>query len=70
MAEEEVYSDAFTKFTVALLEEFDFKRAIKLANDILDEAQNDLLLKPHATELRKQALLYVFEVKSRLYGQG
>lgn len=70
IAEEEVYSDAFTKFTVALLDEFDFERAIKLANDIYDEASNDLLLRPHAAELRRQALLYVFEVKSRLYGQG
>jgi hypothetical protein len=38
LAEEEVYSDSFTKFTVALLDEFDFDRAIKLANDIFDEA--------------------------------
>jgi len=68
MAEEDVYSDAFTKFSIALLEEFDFERAMKLANDIFDEAQNDLLLRPHASELRKQALLYIFEVKSRLYG--
>ena len=32
-----------------------------------EQAENDILLAPHASELRKQALLYVFEVQSRLY---
>lgn len=31
-----------------------------------DEACQDILLKPHAAEIRKQALLYVFEVQARL----
>ena len=31
-----------------------------------DEACQDILLRPHATEIRKQALLYIFEVQARL----
>ena len=54
MAEEEVGNDPFTKITVAFLDEFDFHRAIKLANDIFDEASNDMLLRPHhADEFRR-----------------
>ena len=62
LAEAEVYSDAFTKFTVALLEEFDFERALELAKQIGEEATSDVLLRPHAAEIKRQACLYVFEV--------
>lgn len=31
MAEQEAYSDSFTKFTIALLEEYDFEQALELA---------------------------------------
>ena len=34
-----------------------------------DEARQDILLKPHASEIRRQALLYVFEVQARLTRQ-
>ena len=33
------------------------------------EASQDILLRPHASEIRRQALLYVFEVKARLTRQ-
>lgn len=70
LSEKAVYSDSFTQFTEALFEDFEFDRAIKLANALADEAENDILLKPHAKELRRSALLYVFEVQSRLFKQG
>ena len=64
--EKDVYSDSFTQFTEALFNEFDFDLAIELADKMADEACQDILLKPHATEIRKQALLYIFEVQARL----
>jgi len=33
------------------------------------EASQDILLRPHASEIRRQALLYVFEVQARLSRQ-
>ena len=33
------------------------------------EASQDILLRPHAREIRRQALLYVFEVQARLSRQ-
>lgn len=70
MREKSVYSDSFTQFTEALFEDFDFDRACELANALAKEAEEDILLRPHAKELRRAALLYVFEVQSRLYKQG
>jgi len=70
LSEKSVYSDSFTQFTEALFEDFDFERAIKLANALANEAETDILLRPHAKELRRSALLYVFEVQSRLFKQG
>jgi len=68
--EKSVYSDSFTQFTEALFEDFDFDRACELADALAKEAESDILLRPHAKELRRAALLYVFEVQSRLYKQG
>lgn len=67
LAEEEIYSDSFTKFTTALLEDFDFDAALKLANQMAEDAKNDILLRPHAEEIKRQACLYVFEVQCRIY---
>lgn len=69
-SEKGVYSDSFTQFTEALFEDFDFERACELADALAKEAENDILLRPHAKELRRSALLYVFEVQSRLFKQG
>ena len=33
------------------------------------EASKDILLRPHASEIRRQALLYVYEVQARLTRQ-
>lgn len=68
-SEKHIYSDSFTQFTEALFEDFDFDRACELADALAKEAENDILLKPHAKELRRSALLYVFEVQSRLFKQ-
>jgi len=35
-----------------------------------DEAASDILLRPHATEIRRQALLYIFEVQARINKKG
>jgi len=70
MAEKDNYSDSFTQFTETLFEEFDFEGAIELAEKLAKDAENDILLRPHAAELRRQALLYVFETETRLYKTG
>jgi len=57
-----VYSDSFTQFTEALFDDFDFDKACELAEVMVKEAENDILLRPHAKEIRRSALLYVFEV--------
>jgi len=70
LAERDSYQDSFTLFTEALFEEFDFEKAIELAEELTKEAENDVFLKPHAAELRRQALLYVFETETKLYKTG
>ena len=52
-----------------MLEDFDFDEAIALADQMKQEASNDILLRPHASEIRRQALLYVYEVQARLTRQ-
>jgi len=69
LREKDTYSDSFTLFTEALFEDFDFDEAIRLADQIKIEASQDILLRPHASEIRRQALLYVFEVQARLTRQ-
>lgn len=66
LREKDVYSDCFTQFTEALFEDFDFDAAIQLADEMHKVASQDILLRPHATEIRRQALLYVFEVQAKL----
>lgn len=70
LAEKEIYSDSFTQYTEALFKEFDFELATELADKMADEATHDILLKPHATEIRRQALLYIFEVQARIDKSG
>ena len=69
LREKEAYSDSFTQFTEALFEDFAFEDAIALADQMKQEASEDILLRPHASEIRRQALLYVFEVQARLTRQ-
>lgn len=69
MREKNAYSDSFTQFTEALLEDFEFEEAIALADKMKQEASQDILLRPHASEIRRQALLYVYEVQARLTRQ-
>lgn len=69
LREKHNYSDSFTKFTEALLEEYEFDEAIALADQMKVEASEDILLRPHASEIRRQALLYVFELQARLTRQ-
>lgn len=53
LRERKSYSDSFTKFTEALLEDFDFDEAIALADEMKQEASQDILLRPHASEIRR-----------------
>ena len=64
------YSDSFTQFTESLLEDFEFEDAIAFADQMKQEASQDILLRPHASEIRRQALLYVYEVQARLTRQA
>lgn len=70
LAEQEVYSDSFTKFLIALLEDYDFDAALKYARALSSEAEHDILLRPHAAEIYRQACLYIYEVEARLYKSG
>lgn len=67
LSEKPAYSDVFTQFTESLLDDFDFENALELCKDIGDACQTDVLLKPHAAEIKRQAYLYVFEVQCRLF---
>lgn len=69
-SEHECYSDAFTKFTIALFDDYDFEEAFKQAKELKKEAENDILLRPHAQEIYRQACLYIYEVKCRLQKKG
>lgn len=69
-AEQEQYSDSFTKFSVALFENYDFEDALKHAKEMKIEAESDILLRPHANEIFRQACLYVYEIKARLQKNG
>lgn len=62
LAEQDVYSDSFTKFSVALLEDYDFEQSLNFASEMQKEAEADILLRPHAAEIYRQACLYVYEV--------
>lgn len=70
IAEKEAYSDVFTQFTESLLDDFDFENALLLCAEIGQAAYQDVLLKPHAAEIKRQAYLYVFEVQCRLMYQA
>lgn len=70
LAEQDVYSDSFTRFLVALLEDYDFDEALKCAKELKIEAEDDILLRPHAGEIYRQACLYIYEVEARLYKKG
>jgi hypothetical protein len=48
LAEHDVYSDSFTKFAVALLDDYDFESALHFASELAKEAEGDILLRPHA----------------------
>ena len=62
LAEQDVYSDNFTKFTAALLDDYDFETALQYADLLAKDAEADILLRPHASEIHRQACLYVYEV--------
>lgn len=70
LAEQDVYSDSFTKFSVALLEDYDFEQSLNFAREMQKEAEADILLRPHASEIYRQACLYVYEVQARLQKTG
>ncbi len=70
LAEKETYSDSFTQYAEQLFEEFDFDQAVVKANELGQEASKDILLRHHASEIRRQALLYVFETQSKTYKTG
>ena len=53
LREKDTYSDSFTQFTEALFEEFDFEEAISLADQMKAQAEQDILLAPHASEIRR-----------------
>jgi len=52
LQEKDNYSDSFTAFVEALYENFDFEKAAKFVNSLAKEAEDDLLLKPFASEIQ------------------
>jgi hypothetical protein len=67
MQEKSKYSDLYTQFIEALYDRFDFAEALTIAKSLGKAAQDDLLLKNHASELQAQAVILVYQVKSRIY---
>lgn len=57
-----MYSDNYTKFIIALLDDYDFEAAQEFADLLLKDAESDILLRPHAAEIHRQACLYIYEV--------
>ena len=51
LAEQDVYADSFTKFSVSLLEDYDFEQSLAFAREMQNEAEADILLRPHAAEI-------------------
>lgn len=46
-----MYADSFTKFSVSLLEDYDFEQSLAFAREMQKEAEADILLRPHAAEI-------------------
>ncbi len=67
LQEKSKYSDLYTTFIEALYDRFDFAEALSLAKQLGKAASEDLLLKNHAAELQAQAVILVYQVKSRIY---
>ena len=61
------YSDPFTQFIDALYEDFDFKKAQELIKEISAVAEDDLLLKPFASQIQLQATILLQLVQSQIY---
>lgn len=61
------YSDVFTQFIEALYEEFDFDLAFKLAKQVKDEADKDLILKPFAGRIHEEAIVLLYQTKCKIY---
>ena len=67
LQEKSKYSDIYTNFIEALYDRFDFNEALSLAKQMGKAASEDLLLKNYAAELQSQAVILVYQVKSRIY---
>ena len=67
MQEKNKYSDVYTQFVETLYEKFDFTAALSLAKELGKVASEDLILKSHASDIQAQAVLLVYQVKSRIY---
>lgn len=67
LQEKSKYSDLYTSFIEALYDRFDFSEALSIAKQLGKAASEDLLLKNHASELQAQAVILVYQVKSRIY---
>jgi len=65
--EKSKFSDVYTRFVETVYDQFDFSAALALTKDLAVAASEDLLLKPHAAEIQAQAVLLIYQVKSKLY---
>ena len=65
--EKSKFSDVYTSFVETVYEQFDFTAALAMTKELAAAAQDDLLLKAHASEIQAQAVLLIYQVKSKLY---
>ena len=60
-------SDVCSQFLQAIYVDYDLDKAIQLVPKIHETASSDLFLKGFAAEIKKQALLLVFQTKCKLF---
>ena len=58
---------AFCDFLMAIYVDYDMDRALKLVEDMTAEANEDLFLHSYVLDIKKQAYLLIFEIKSKLF---
>ena len=58
---------AFCHFLKAIYVDYDMDQALRLVDEMTAEANEDLFLHSYVLDIKKQAYLLVFEIKSKLF---
>lgn len=58
---------AFCRFLKAIYVDYDMDRALSLVEEMSEESNDDLFLRNYVLDIKKQAYLLCFEIKSKLF---